>query len=192
MPHLCHWLMFCCLSQSYMISHPGNSALQYVSRKLQRPKIQASQWHSYETNDYDSVLKHIYKDSNCIAVQINNLCCQVTAVSDASTLPKKKKKHASALCNTASTASIWKAKNTAVLWWVFDKYQGLHRSHMLTRLFSGLMSSHLFYLLELGFRDVDRTRTTWRCPREKQPWLGIHCTQMLELEVGIVAQSNTN
>lgn len=91
MPHLCHWLMFRCLSQSYMISHPGNSALQYVSRKLQRPKIQASQWHSYETNDYDSVLKHIYKDSNCIAVQINNLCCQVIAVSDASTLLKKKK-----------------------------------------------------------------------------------------------------
>lgn len=37
-------------------------------------------------NDYDSVSKH--KDGNRITIRINNLCRQVTTISDASTLQK--------------------------------------------------------------------------------------------------------
>lgn len=121
-----------------------------------------------------------------------NNCLQTTVISDASTCRRGSMMLSSGIQNQQLAIE---RLNTTVLRQDVALWQlpGLVLVTNVNRIDQWPMSSHQLYLLKLGFRDIlNRTWTTWQEPGKNRALRWHERMQLLQLEAGVVTESNSN
>lgn len=121
-----------------------------------------------------------------------NNCLQTTVISDASTCRRGSMMLSSGIQDQQLAIE---RLNTTVLRQDVALWQlpGLVLVTNVNRIDQWPMSSHQLYLLKLGFRDIlNRTWTTWQEPGKNRALRWHERMQLLQLEAGVVTESNSN